>query len=134
MIGRGPERLCYLRLTADFPGKFWHFFKGRKMYAIIDLSGEQHRIEKDQVFVSELTGNEAGKEFSCDQVMLVGEGSSVKVGKPYVSGAAVKLKVLEEIKAPKITGFKYKPKTGYRKSWGHRQKLHKLQVLDIKGA
>ncbi len=103
------------------------------MYAVIQLAGHQHKIEKDMVFLSELTGNENGKEFSTDQVLLVGEGSSVKVGKPFVQGATVTLKVLEDTKAPKIRGFTYRKRKGTRRRWGHRQSLQKLQVVDIKG-
>lgn len=102
------------------------------MYAIIELAGKQHRVSKDQVFVSERTGVEPGKDLTCEQILAVGEGSDLKVGQPFVSGATVKLKVLEDIRGPKIKGFKYKPKTTFRKSWGHRQDLQKIQVVEIK--
>ena len=103
------------------------------MYAIIKLTGHQHRVEKDQVFLSELTGNEAGSEFDCNEVLMVGEGSGVKTGKPFVSGATVKLKVLSDEKSEKLRGYKYKRRKGYHKAWGHRQKVQKLQVVEIKG-
>ncbi len=103
------------------------------MYAIIKLGGHQHRVEKDMVFLSELTGNESGSEFSTENVMIVGAGEQVKIGKPFVSGASVKLKVVEDIKGDKINGYVYKRRKGYQKSWGHRQRLQRLQVVDIKG-
>lgn len=101
------------------------------MYAIIELGGHQHKVEKDMVIMSELTGNEAGSEFSTDRVMLVGGGSDVKVGAPYVSGATVKLKILADQQAPKINGFVYKKRKGYTKKWGHRQPLQRIQVVEI---
>ncbi|MCB1171613.1 MAG: bL21 family ribosomal protein, partial [Leptospiraceae bacterium] len=50
------------------------------MYAIIELAGKQHRVSKDQVFVSERTGVEPGKDLTCEQILAVGEGSDLKVG------------------------------------------------------
>lgn len=101
------------------------------MYAIIKLGGHQHRIEKDMVFLTEITGQQAGAEFTTEEVLLVGGNGDTKVGKPYVSGAKVKLKVLENIRGKKIHGYIYKKRTGYQKTWGHRQNLHRLQVVEI---
>lgn len=103
------------------------------MYAYIRLAGHQHKVEKDQVILTEKTGHEAGSEFSCDEVLLLGSDAGTKVGTPVVSGASVKFKVLNDIRAPKIEGFKYKKRKGYRRTWGHRQNLQKLQVVSIKG-
>lgn len=103
------------------------------MYAYIKLAGHQHKVEKDQVLLSEKTGHDAGSEFECSDVLLLADGKTVKVGKPNVAGALVKLKVLEDLRGPKIRGFKYKRRKGYRRSWGHRQDLQKLQVVSIKG-
>lgn len=103
------------------------------MYAYIKLAGHQHKVEKDQILLTEKTGHEAGKEFTCEDVLLVSGGTDTKIGTPTVSGAAVKLKVLKDVRAPKIEGFKYKRRKGYRRSWGHRQDLQKLQVVSIKG-
>lgn len=103
------------------------------MYAFIRLGGHQHKVEKDQVIVSDLTGHEPGSEFDCTEVLCVANGTDLKVGKPTLSGAIVKLKVLENLRSPKIRGFKYKRRKGYRKTWGHRQNLQKLQVVAING-
>ncbi|MCB1307618.1 MAG: 50S ribosomal protein L21 [Leptospiraceae bacterium] len=103
------------------------------MHAYIKLGGHQHRVEKDQVILAELTGHDAGKEFNCTDVLLVADGSNVKVGKPLVNGAHVKFKVLADVRGPKIRAFRYKRRTGYRRQWGHRQNLQKLQVVEIKG-
>ncbi len=101
------------------------------MYAYIKLGGHQHKVEKDLILLSEKTGHAEGSEFVCSEVLLIGDESKVRVGKPLVEGAKVKLKVLADTKAPKIVGFKYKKRKGYRKHWGHRQELQKLQVLSI---
>jgi large subunit ribosomal protein L21 len=105
----------------------------KDMYALIQMGGHQHKVTKDMVFLSELTGNAAGSEFSTDKVMAVGAGESLKIGMPFVAGAAVKLKVLADVKAPKINGYVYKKRKGYQRAWGHRQPLQKIQVVDITG-
>lgn len=102
------------------------------MFAVIKLAGHQHRIEKDQIFLSELTSNGENSEFECQDVLMVGEKSDVKIGAPFVQGASVKLRVLENLRGQKINGFTYRRRKGTRKAWGHRQNLQRLQVLEIK--
>ena len=101
------------------------------MFAIIEISGHQHKVQENQEILADLTGHEEGKEFKCENVMLVGEGANVKVGKPFVSGAAVTLKVAENTLGDKIQGFTYRRRQGTQRHWGHRQQLQKLQVVKI---
>ncbi len=101
------------------------------MYALIQLGGHQHKVEKDQIFLSELTGEKVNSEFACEDVLLVADGKDIKVGTPKVEQARVMLRLLEDVRAPRIQGFKYKKRKGYRRKWGHRQRLHKLQVVSI---
>ena len=103
------------------------------MFAVIQLSGRQHRVEKDQVFLADLTGSKGGAEFDCKEVLIVGEAAEVKVGKPFVQGAQVRLKVVEDVRGTKIHGFRYKKRKGTKKTWGHRQDLQRIQVVSIKG-
>ncbi len=102
------------------------------MFAIIEISGHQHKVQENQEILADLTGHPEGEEFKCEKVMLVGEGADVKIGNPYVSGAVVTLKVAADVKGDKIHGFTYKKRQGTHKAWGHRQKLQKLQVVKIK--
>ncbi len=101
------------------------------MYAFIELAGHQHKIEKDMVFLSDKTGQKKESEFLCSNVLLCSDGKDLRVGHPFVEGVNVKLKVLEDVLAPKIIGFKYKKRKGYRRRWGHRHQLQKLKVLSI---
>lgn len=101
------------------------------MFAIVTLAGNQQRVEKDQVLLSERTGHVAGSEFDCAEILMVGEGAEVKIGKPLVSGAQVKFKVLEDVRGTKVRGFIYRKRKGSKRTWGHRQELQKLQVLEI---
>lgn len=103
------------------------------MYAIIEIAGHQHKVKENEFFLTDLTGHEVSKEFKCENVLAVGEGESLKFGAPYVKGAQVSLKVVEDLRSPKVTGLKYKKRKGIRRQWGHRQNLQKLQVVKIQG-
>jgi large subunit ribosomal protein L21 len=102
------------------------------MYAVVEINGKQYRAEKGAVLKVDRFAAEKGSAVSLDKVLLV-SGDSVKVGAPYVSGAAVKATVQEEVKGDKIIVFKYKPKKDYRRTHGHRQLYTLLKVEDIQG-
>ena len=76
---------------------------------------------------------EAGADVSFDNVLLVGEGSDVKVGAPVVDGVSVAGKVIKNDKAKKVVVYKYKPKKGYHKKQGHRQPYTKVEITKING-
>ncbi len=98
------------------------------MFAIITVGNKQFKVEKDQIFLSEKSGCRPGEEFEA-KVLLVADGNTISVGRN--SGAKVVLKVLEDLRAKKIHGFKYKRRKNYMRRWGHRQNLQKLQVVSI---
>ncbi len=101
------------------------------MYAFIKLGGHQHRVEPDMVLLSEKTGHEVGSDFICSDVLFVDNDSKIQTSPSSLKDATVKLRVLADTRAPKIDGFKYKKRKNYRRRWGHRQDLQKLQVLSI---
>lgn len=102
------------------------------MYAIVDIAGQQFKVEKDQqLFVHRLSSDE-GASVSFDQVLLVDNGGKVQVGAPTVSGASVSAKVLSHLKGDKVIVFKKKRRKGYQKSNGHRQQFTKIQIEGIK--
>ncbi len=100
------------------------------MYAIIETGGKQYRVQQgDVIFVEKLDLTpDAAVEF---QVLLLGKESGVTVGKPFVSGAKVKAKVVAQVKGEKIIVFKYKSKKNYRRKQGHRQPYTKLEITGI---
>lgn len=101
------------------------------MYAIVEVAGQQFKVEKDQkIFVHRLQANE-GEEVSFDKVLLIDNDGAVKVGKPQVAGATVKAKVLTHLKGDKVIVFKKIRRKGYKVKNGHRQCLTQLQVSEI---
>ncbi len=101
------------------------------MYAIVDIAGQQFKVEKDQtVFVHRLD-NKEGDKVNFENVLLVDNNGSVKIGAPTVSGASVSAKVLSHLKGDKVIVFKKKRRKGYQKSNGHRQQFTKIVIEGI---
>ena len=106
------------------------------MYAIVEIAGQQFKVEKDQqIFVHQLAGKEGDKvDFS--DVLLIDNDGSVVVGAPAIEGAKVTGKILRHAKGDKVIVFKKKRRKGYKKRNGHRQHFTELKIEDIvaKGA
>ncbi len=102
------------------------------MYAIIEDSGTQYRVTEGQVIdvdVRSLPENTETIEF--DKILLVGEGSDVKIGTPTVEGAKVIAKIREEIKGPKVDVVHFIRRKGHLTRKGHRQKYLRVQIEQI---
>ena len=101
------------------------------MYAIVDIAGQQFKVEKEsKIFVHRLSADE-GASLSFEKVLLVDNDGVIKVGAPYVEGAVVKATVLEHLKGKKVIVFKKKRRKGYIKKNGHRQYLTQVLVEEI---
>lgn len=100
------------------------------MYAVLETGGKQFRVQVgDQIKVEKITA-EVGESIALDKVLMLG-GDSLKVGKPYVEGAGVKATVLAHGKEKKILVGKFRPKSGYRRTRGHRQPYTLLKIEAI---
>jgi large subunit ribosomal protein L21 len=106
------------------------------MYAIVNIAGQQFKVEKDQKLYVHRLEVEEGKKVSFDKVLLIDTGSKVSVGNPVVKGATVDAKVLSHMKGDKVLVFKKKRRKGYQKLNGHRQYMTQIQIEGIseKGA
>ena len=103
------------------------------MYAVIETGGKQYKVSEGDVIYVEKLDVEAGADIAFDKVLLIGEGSEVKVGAPVVDGVSVAGKVIKNDKAKKVVVYKYKPKKGYHKKQGHRQPYTKVEITKING-
>ncbi len=102
------------------------------MYAIVKTGGKQYCVEVGKKISVEKLDVEVGSEVTLDEVLFIG-GDKVEIGAPFVKGAKVLAKVLEQGKGKKIRIFKYKAKSNYRRRQGHRQPFTLLEVTAIEG-
>ena len=102
-------------------------------YAVIQTGGKQYRVQEGDTIDVEKLALEPGSETTFDQVLIIGEGDSVKVGSPTVEGASVTAKVVEQFRGKKGVAFKFKRRKGYHKTKGFRRHLTKLEITGIAG-
>tara|TARA_B110000008_G_C16971988_1_gene564305 strand:+ start:3870 stop:4349 length:480 start_codon:yes stop_codon:yes gene_type:complete len=101
------------------------------MYAIVEIAGQQFKIEKDQqIFVHRLD-NEEGSKVEFDKVLFIENDGKFNVGAPVISGAKVTAKVLDHVKGDKVIVFKKKRRKGYKVKNGHRQAFTKILIEKI---
>ncbi len=98
------------------------------MKAIIETGGKQYSVtEGAEIFVEKLDGNEKNK-VTFDKVLVLGD----VIGHPYVEGAKVTGEIVKQGKQRKIRIFKYRQKTNYHRTQGHRQPYTKVKITSIK--
>ena len=101
------------------------------MYAIVEIAGQQFKVEKDQrYFVHQLEGK-AGSNVTFDQVLLLDDNGKVSVGAPAVNGVQVTAKIVQHLKGDKVIVFKKKRRKGYAVKNGHRQRLTEITIQEI---
>lgn len=101
------------------------------MYAIIKTGGKQYKVKEGQMIKVEKLNAEKGDQVTFDKVLQYSDQEGYKFGKPYLEGAEVSGKVLEQGKNKKVTVLKYKPKRRYYKKTGHRQPYTKVLIENI---
>ena len=101
------------------------------MYAVIKTGGKQYRVVVGEKLKVEQIPADVDSEITIDQVLMVGEGESVKIGTPLVSGAAVTATVISHGRHDKIRIFKMRRRKHYQKRQGHRQNYTELRIEAI---
>ncbi|MBF0280741.1 MAG: 50S ribosomal protein L21 [SAR324 cluster bacterium] len=101
------------------------------MYAIIRTGGKQYRVEPGSEIQVDLLQSEPGAAFETNDVLLMNDGSTTRVGTPTIEGVVVKGTVVDHIKAKKIIVFKMKRRKGYRRTQGHRQQFTRIKIDSI---
>ena len=101
------------------------------MYAVVEIAGQQFKVEKDQkVYVNRLEGKE-GSKISFDNILMLDNSGKIVLGNPVVKGASVEAKIVKHLKDDKVTVFKKKRRKGYKVKNGHRQALTQILVENI---
>ena len=103
------------------------------MYAVIKTGGKQYRVVAGEKLKIEQIPAEVGAEITLGQILMLGEGESVKIGTPFVTGAAVKATVLSQGRHDKIKIFKMRRRKHYQKHQGHRQNYTEIRIDGISG-
>jgi large subunit ribosomal protein L21 len=101
------------------------------MYAVIKSGGKQHRVVQGETLKVELLKHEVGQTFSFDDVLMVVDGDTIKIGTPVVAGAKVQAEVISHGRHDKIRIVKFRRRKHYRKQAGHRQYYTELKITGI---
>ena len=100
-------------------------------YAIVETSGKQFWIQADRYYDFNRIQANVDETVTIENVLLVKNGKDTVLGKPYIKGATVELKVMEHRRGPKIIVYKMRPKKKTRSKNGHRQELTRVMVKSI---
>lgn len=98
------------------------------MYAVIKTGGKQYRVSAGEKIKVEQIPAEEGTEITLDQILMVGEGETVKIGTPLIEGAKVTATVLSQGRHDKVQIFKMRRRKHYQKHQGHRQNYTELRI------
>jgi large subunit ribosomal protein L21 len=104
------------------------------MYAIVEIAGQQFKVENGKkIFVHRLEFEE-GKEVEFDKVLLIEDEGKITIGEPTIKDAVVGGKILDNsVRGDKLIVFKKKRKKGYRVKNGHRQNFTQVEIISING-
>lgn len=101
------------------------------MFAVIKTGGKQYKAELGAVLEIEKLDAEQGKTVTFDEVLLIEDDGKTLIGEPFLKGALVEGEVLEQFKDKKVLVFKKKRRKQYKRTYGHRQQLTKVQIKKI---
>jgi large subunit ribosomal protein L21 len=100
-------------------------------YAIVKTGGKQYRVEEGQTLLVERLAADEGSTVALDPLLL--SGDKPVFDKDGLKKVKVEARVVEHVRGPKLTVFKFKPKQGYKKKNGHRQELTRLEITSVTG-
>jgi large subunit ribosomal protein L21 len=104
------------------------------MYAVIETGGKQYRVaEGERVRVEKLDA-ETGSTIDLDRVLMIADGGSVRLGKPFIEGTRVTAEVAGHGRHDKVKIIKFRRRKHHMKRQGHRQWFTELKITGIAGA
>jgi len=127
------NKICiFQKIFVSLHSQFWKIIKKTlKMYAIVDIAGQQFKVTKDQKHFVHRLDAEVGDTVEFENVLLTDENGTITVGEPFVAGKKVTAKVLMQTRGEKVIVFKKKRRKGYRKTNGHRDYITQIQIENI---
>lgn len=102
-------------------------------YAVVRAAGKQYKVSPGNVLEIDKIEGEKGENVIFEEVLLAGDADKVVLGKPYIKGAVVKAKIVDQIKGEKVRVAKFKAKSKYRRVTGFRSQLTKIEITGIQG-
>ena len=103
------------------------------MYAVIESGGKQHRVTEGETLKLEKIEAATGDSIDFENVLLVGEGDSVKIGEPNVAGAKVTAEIVAQGRHKKVKIVKFRRRKHSMKQAGHRQWYTEVKITKISG-
>jgi large subunit ribosomal protein L21 len=101
------------------------------MLAVIKTGGKQYIVSPGQKIRIEKLDEKEGKEIAFKEVLLVEKGNAIEIGTPFVKGAKVSAKILEQGRGKKVTILRFKSKTRHKRKQGHRQPFTMVEIDKI---
>jgi large subunit ribosomal protein L21 len=101
------------------------------MYAVIATGGKQYRVSEGAVLRIEKLDADEGSNIEFDRVLLVGDGDTISVGKPFLEGGKVQATVMSQGKGRKVEIIKFRRRQNYRRTKGHRQQFTQVKITGI---
>ncbi|MBI1732954.1 MAG: 50S ribosomal protein L21 [Gammaproteobacteria bacterium] len=101
------------------------------MYAVVRSGGKQLKVKEGDVIRVELLDAKDGDKVRLEQVLLLGEGDQLTIGRPLVKGAAVTATVRGTVRGEKVRIVKKRRRKHYKKVQGHRQSYTELAITGI---
>ncbi|MCX7797550.1 MAG: 50S ribosomal protein L21 [Melioribacter sp.] len=101
------------------------------MFAVVNIAGQQFIVRENQKYYVPKLKAEPNSEIVFDNVLLINDDNSTKIGTPVIGNVKVYAKVLEHLKDDKIIVFKKKRRISYKRKRGHRQHLTRIEITKI---
>ena len=101
------------------------------MYAVFQMSGFQYTVQEGEVIRVPLQDAKSGDKIDINEILLVKNADEAKVGTPFVENAKIEAEVVGSGKDEKVLIYKYKRRTKYRRTQGHRQDFSEIKINKI---
>ncbi len=101
------------------------------MYAIFKMSGFQYQAEVGETLRVPVQSAKQGEKIEIGEVLLVKDNDTALIGTPFVAGASVQAEILGPTRGDKLMTFKYRRRTKYRRTRGHKQDYTEIKISKI---
>jgi large subunit ribosomal protein L21 len=101
------------------------------MYAVIKTGGKQYKVVIGEKLKIEQRPADIDSQITLDEVLMIADGETVKIGAPFVAGAVVKATVISTGRHEKVRIFKMRRRKHYQRHQGHRQNYTEIRIDSI---